>query len=85
MGVKRSGSKKKQDYYGTGGSRINRSRHQTIDDNDQDDHHDNHGDEVQLTSFPGWPLHFLRGKDSSDHMASNSNIQVKEEIVISWN
>lgn len=28
-----------------------------------------HGEEVQLTRFPGWPMNFLHGKGSRDSVA----------------
>ncbi|KAJ6011799.1 hypothetical protein N7499_013229 [Penicillium canescens] len=82
LGVKKSALNKRE-YYDTGGSRIHRSRPQATEDEEDDK---SHGDEVQLTSFPGWPLNLLRGKDSRDDIAaSRSRIQVKEEVTISWN
>ncbi|KAJ5753401.1 uncharacterized protein N7511_007554 [Penicillium nucicola] len=83
LGVKKSDARNKEDYHGTAGSRTHRSRQQYPEDNEDEEHH---GDEVQLTSFPGWPLNLLRGKDSRDDVAaSRSRIQVKEEVTISWN
>lgn len=79
LGVKKP-SKKQEDYYG-GGSQTRRSRQQMSEDEEDDPH----GDEVQLTSFPGWPLDFLRGKGSRDDARlSNSKIRVKEEVTISF-
>lgn len=75
----KKGSKKQEDYYG-GGSQTRRSRQQRSEDEEDGPH----GDEVQLTSFPGWPLNFLRGKGRDDARLSNSNIRVKEEITISF-
>ncbi|CAI7675577.1 unnamed protein product [Penicillium discolor] len=75
----KKGSKKQEDYYG-GGSQTRRSRQQRSEDEEDG----SHGDEVQLTSFPGWPLNFLRGKGRDDARLSNSNIRVKEEITISF-
>ncbi|KAF4767695.1 hypothetical protein N7455_011197 [Penicillium solitum] len=75
----KKGSKKQEDYYG-GGSQTRRSRQQRSEDEEDGPH----GDEVQLTSFPGWPLNFLRGKSRDDARLSNSNIRVKEEITISF-
>lgn len=83
LGVKKPDSNKRE-YYGTDGSRIHRSRHQATADDEEEN--ETHGDGVQLTRFPGWPLQFLRGKDSRDDVAaSRSRIQVKEEVTISWN
>ncbi|CAG7954384.1 unnamed protein product [Penicillium olsonii] len=81
LGGKKWDSKKKREY-DSGGSRIHLSRHQTTDEDDAGEHH---GDQVQLMNFPGWPLHFLKGKESRDNMTPSSKIQVKEEISISWN
>jgi hypothetical protein len=82
LGVKKSESNKRE-YYGTGGPRIHRSRQQTTEDNEDNESHE---DEVQLTSFAGWPLNFLCGNDSRDDIAaSRSRIQVKEEVTILWN
>lgn len=79
MGGKKD-SKKQEDYYG-GGSQTRRSRQQRSEDEEDGPH----GDEVQLTSFPGWPLNFLRGKvGRDDARLSSSKIQVKEEITISF-
>ncbi|KAJ5375790.1 hypothetical protein N7517_007796 [Penicillium concentricum] len=75
MGIKKSGTKKQEDY-GSGGTRTRRSRNHASEDEEGPD-----GDEVQLTSFPGWPLNFLRGKASRDDVgSSNAKIRIKEEI-----
>lgn len=79
LGIKK-GSKKQEDYYG-GGSQTRRSR-QHMSEDEEDGPHD---DEVQLTSFPGWPLNFLRGKGNKNDVGlSNSRIRIKEEVTISF-
>ncbi|KAJ5437631.1 hypothetical protein N7445_006175 [Penicillium cf. griseofulvum] len=80
LGIKQSVTKKQGDCYGSGGTQTHRSRQHAS----EDEENDLHGDEIQLTSFPGWPLNFLRGKGSRDHAAANSRIQVKDEITISF-
>ncbi|KAJ6100224.1 hypothetical protein N7467_001759 [Penicillium canescens] len=77
LGVKKSALNKRE-YYGTGGSGIHRSRphrsrpHRSRPQATKDEEDDkSHGDEVQLSSFPGWPLNFLRGKDSRDDIAAS--------------
>jgi hypothetical protein len=79
LGIKK-GSKKQGDYYG-GGSQTRRSRQQMSEDEKEGPH----GDEVQLTSFPGWPLNFLRGKGNRDDVRlPDSKIRIKEEVTISY-
>ncbi|KAJ5780137.1 hypothetical protein N7457_005297 [Penicillium paradoxum] len=81
LGIKRSATKKKDGYYETGGSQIHGSK----DSMSEDQENESQGDEVQLTSFPGWPLNFWRGKNSRDDVrSSNSRIQIKEDITVSW-
>ncbi|KAJ5519453.1 hypothetical protein N7453_001875 [Penicillium expansum] len=80
LGFKKS-SKKQEDYYGAGGSQTRRSRQHAS----EDEEYGSHDDEAQLTSFPGWPLNFLRGKGSKDDLGlSNSKIQIKNEVIISY-
>ncbi|QQK45155.1 integral membrane pth11 [Penicillium digitatum] len=77
----RKGSNKQEDYYGAVGSQTRRSRQHMSEDEEDGPH----GDEVQLTSFPGWPLNFLRGKGSRDDVRlSRSKIQIKDEVTISY-
>jgi hypothetical protein len=79
LGIKQSAAKKQEDCYDSGGTKTHRSRQHASEDEEDSPH----GDEVQLTSFPGWPLNFLRGKGSRDDVAP-SRIQIKEEVTISF-
>ncbi|KGO73924.1 hypothetical protein PITC_016800 [Penicillium italicum] len=79
LGFKKS-SKKQEDYYDAGGSQTRRSKQQASEDEEDGPQ----GDEVQLTSFPGWPLNFLRKGGRDDAELSNSKILIKEEVTISY-
>lgn len=82
LGLKRSGTKRREGYYDSGGSRIQSPKDLESEDPGDDE---TQGDEAQLTSFAGWPLSFLRGKGSRDNIrALNSKIRIKEDITISW-
>ncbi|KAJ5501054.1 hypothetical protein N7527_012175 [Penicillium freii] len=78
LGIKK-GSKKQEDYYG-GGSQTRRSR-QHMSEDEEDGPHD---DEVQLASFPGWPLNFLRGQGNRNDVGLSNKIRIKEEVTISF-
>ncbi|KAJ5973081.1 uncharacterized protein N7479_002999 [Penicillium vulpinum] len=80
LGIKKSTTKKREEgYYGSAGTRTHRSMQHTSEDEEDEPH----GDEVQLTNFPGWPLSFLRGKGNKGDVG-DTRIEIKDEVTISF-